>query len=125
MTAPFITEESKEIITDAGTFRVTRRANLFDGEVLFTAYEPLPFMGSHYRYKKDETGWWGHVSDRRLLDDLDKQFEGIAERREAVEAYFKANRERAHAIIVQAFPEAKHGLNVMGAIVLPLDEKQS
>lgn len=124
MTTPFITEESKDIVTDEGTFRVTRRANLFDGEVLFTAYEPLPFMGSHYRYKKDETGWWGHVSDRRLLDELDQQFEGAEDRRGAVEAYFRANRERARALIVQAFPEAEHGLNVMGAIVLSLHEQR-
>lgn len=121
MNAPFIIEESKDVVTDEGTFRVTRRANHFDGEVLFTAYEPLPFMGSHYRYKKDESGWWGHVSDRRLIDDLDKPFEGVEERRDAVEAYFKANRERAHALIVQAFPEAENGLNVMGSLVLSLD----
>ena len=124
MNAPFITEESKDVVTDEGTFRVTRRANLFEGEVLFTAYEPLTWIGSHYRYKKDETGWWGHVSDRKLRDDLEKQFEGAAERRNAVEVYYKANREQARAIIVQAFPEAEHGLNVMGAIVLPLDKKR-
>lgn len=122
MNASFITETSKDVVIDAGTYRVRCRANLLEGEVRFTAYEPLLFLGSHHSFKRDDEGWWGNVCERMLSDELNHQFEGMQERREAVEAFYKANREQARALIVKAFPEAAQGTDVMGAIVLPLNQ---
>ena len=120
MVSPFSSETSKDVVIDAGTFRVTCRINLLEGEVRYTAYEPLTFLGSHNRFKRDKEGWWGNVCERVLSDELDKKFEGVRERRDAVEAFYKANRDLARSLIVKAFPEAAQGMNVLGAVVLPL-----
>ncbi len=122
MVSPFSSETSKDVVTDAGTFRITCRVNLLDGEVRYAAYEPLNFMGSHNNFKRDDEGWWGNVCERVLSDELDKKFEGVQERRAAVEAFYKANRDLARSLIVKAFPEAALGMNVMGAVVLPLNQ---
>ena len=122
MFSSFITETSKDIATDAGTFRITCRVNLLEGEVRYTAYEPLASLGAHHSFKRDDGGWWGNVAERMLTDELDQRFEGRPGRRVVVEEFYKANREQARSLIMKAFPEAAQGVDVMGAVVLPLDQ---
>ena len=122
MLSAFTRETSKDMVTEAGLFRVTCRVNLLEGEVRYTAHEPLTFLGRHNSFKRDDGGWWGNVCERKLTDELDRRFEGTQERWDAVEAFYKANRDLARSLIVKAFPEAALGTNVMGAVVLPLNQ---
>ncbi len=121
MLSSFITEESKDITTEAGSFRVTRKTNRLTDEVSYVAYEPLTSLSTHNSFTQNEGGWWGNVSERVLSPELDKKYEGRRERWGAVQAYYKANRELAHSLIVQAYPEAAHGQSIMGSIILTLD----
>ena len=121
MLSSFITETSKDVVTDGGQFRITCQVNLLEGEVRYAAYEPLASLGAHHSFKRDDAGWWGNVAERMLSDELDKRFEGKPGRRAVVEAFYKANRGQARSLIVKAFPEAAQGIDVMGAVVLPLN----
>lgn len=96
--------------------------------VIYAAYEPTgPRLGgdgrvltpwSHHSVTRIDDVYFGHVGTADLPDELNALPGLSRERSDAVGAWYKSEWARAHALILQAFPEAASGRRSDGDIEL-------